>query len=625
MSASTARRPTTACTSAQDGAPEASACQRQARAVSTRDATASARSLHPARPHPPLGARARPRATSRRCTPLGTHDSRASPSISAQPSDDERDDGAPCGPRARRRRSRSVRGPAPPTSSSSGARAAAARSRSNTTSPSERRRRRRSRRRRRRRSHATRAPGEGATTTTTPTTRARSPQPSPSTEAACCDGAAAAAPSCTPRAPRESFRAARSNSLGEVRSCRGCGYTTNRQNSMPGHETTAPPIRKRSAPPHRRRRGGARRGRPRRPGGGDARPTTGVAARRGTSRRARRRGPAAAAGGGAAANPLVRGAADVGGGRAAAAAARAAHRPAAGGPRGRRARRPYARALPQRRGRRTRHRHAPLASAAAEVGRGDESLRQRRPPAHRPQARDGRSDRRGARRHATRGEGGSALPVQGRLRRRRLVGRLRVGRRGVARRARRQAATAACRSAGAGGAAPTQAACRRRRRPPGRRLRPLPSVSQPRRGRFAQLGAAARGDGRGGGGRAAAGDGGGAMAADAHAAAQRPAKSPGRRAGRRLATTRSRPWAAAMRPRRWRTDRRGISRGCRSARPEPSPFAFGAAGAPCSEFLATGYGSTAGAMCNVEGCFKKGAQPLTIKAVISSHGRARAR
>ena len=54
-----------------------------------------------------------------------------------------------------------------------------------------------------------------------------------------------------------------------------------------------------------------------------------------------------------------------------------------------------------------------------------------------------------------------------------------------------------------------------------------------------------------------------------------------------------------------------------------APFAFGAAAAPCSEFLATGYGSAAGAMCNVEGCFKKGA-PLTIKAVISSHGHARA-
>ena len=59
------------------------------------------RPLPPPRSAPPTSRRPRVpiRITSRRCTPLGTHDSRASPSISAQPADDERDDGAPSGRR----------------------------------------------------------------------------------------------------------------------------------------------------------------------------------------------------------------------------------------------------------------------------------------------------------------------------------------------------------------------------------------------------------------------------------------------------------------------------------------------------------------------------------------------
>ena len=112
------------------------------------------------------------------------------------------------------------------------------------------------------------------------------------------------------------------------------------------------------------------------------------------------------------------------------------------------------------------------------------------------------------------------------------------------------------------------------------------------------------------------------VAADAHAAAQKAAQKPGPPRGPQVGDHAVAPVgggdAPAMESYRQTRDLAGMQALLDRSYP---PLALAAG--PCSEFLATGFGSSAGAMCNVEGCFKKGA-PLTIKAVISSHGHARA-
>ena len=250
------------------------------------------RPLPPPRSTPPTSRRPRARrATSRRCTPSALTIPAPPPPSPRSPLTTSETTEPPSGVAAAAPKPR-VRGPAPPTSSSSGARAAAARSRSNTTSPlaprgaaegrggataegrtrqgapGEGQLRRRQRRRGRGALGAVAVDGGGG--------RA-------------ADGAADGGAKLHAKgsAVSPSGGKPRSNSLGEVWSCpNGCGYTTNRQNSMPGHRNHCPadPEKIRAAAAARRRRraaGPVEAGRME--GGGDARSDdTGRPQRRGT-------------------------------------------------------------------------------------------------------------------------------------------------------------------------------------------------------------------------------------------------------------------------------------------------------------------------------------------------------